>query len=188
MNEESIDEKIERLENTGLHIVSVKVLKAYCNPFKCWFELESPITKKDILICLEQGKEGLVETPLVLSDLYGKNKENFKADLARENHIRKIAYFVKNKAIEPLSLDVGVPNAGCFVDYFLQDGNHRFAAAIIKNDKEVHCHISGSSNYIKELKLWNPNSDLKELLKLYEIQYEQENRNKQKHRLKAARL
>lgn len=159
-------ETIEKLEELAYHNVPVSVLKKYCNPLKCWMELEAPITVAEVKKALKNNEEELVETPLALTMIWGKNQ--VKLENARKNHIKKIAYFVKNEPIKPIGLDVGVPSLGCFVDYFIDDGNHRFAGSIIAKRKTIPCKISGSVEHIKELGLWYPNDAMLELDALYQ--------------------
>lgn len=152
----------EDLQDKGFHVVNVKKLKRLANPFNAWCEIKKPITKKEIMQCLAENKEESVFTELVIS-IENKNKENIRK--CRENHIKKIAYFVKHGFNAPILLDVGIPEigAGFNVEHYIEDGNHRFAAAIIRQDETINCKISGSYNFMKELGLWNPNE--------YEIEY-----------------
>lgn len=148
----------EELEKNAYHILKVKDIFKLYNPFKCWIELEKEITLKEIQNCLNESSENLTETPLFL---FG----NLKADknLLRENHIRKIAFFVKNGFDDPIQIDVGLPEMGHFNDYLIEDGNHRLAAAIFRNDENIKCIVTGSEEYAKSLKFWNPNDFQKEI-------------------------
>lgn len=123
-----------------IKIISVEKLENFCNPFDgcCWKELERPITKKEI-----QKQVLLNETihplNLPINSYY------------RENHIKRIAWFVINGWTEPIDIDVGVPSLGCYVKWLIQDGNHRFAAAIMRNDKTIAATMSGSIDLMKEM-------------------------------------
>ena len=133
--------------------------------------MESPITKEEVLECLRRGEEELVKTPLALELSFSDTPMDLP--LLRENHIKKIAYFVKHEPQERVSLDVGIPSMGCFVEYFIQDGNHRFAGSIIAGREMVACGISGDLSHIKELGLWHPNEAYVELDGLYREQCEE---------------
>lgn len=154
------EKELEELEKNAFHVVPLDVLKKYCDPLGCWHDIDKPITKKEVLEALKIGNVELTDTSFVFSKEIDLKK-------ARENHIKKIAYFVENEPKEPLQLDVGLPDMGCYVDYILQDGNHRFAGSIIKQREFINCSISGSENYIKELGLWFPNDNLKKLFNHY---------------------
>ena len=166
-----IQQRIDELEPIAFHNVPVKELAKYCDPFQCWPELESPITKEEVLECLRRGEEELVKTPLALELSFSDKPMDLP--LLRANHIKKIAYFVKHEPVERLSLDVGMPSMGCFVGYFVQDGNHRLAGSIIAGRETVACGISGDLSHIKELGLWYPNEAYVELDELYRKQCEQ---------------
>lgn len=145
----------EELLALSYHELDVKTLQQYCDPFVgCWIELDKPITKEEVLQCLKEGKAELIHTPewtVVTID------KKISVKKARENHIKKVAYFVLNEMREPIGLDVGVPEMGFLSDYFIEDGNHRFAAAIIREDKIIKATLSGSLEYAKKIGLYNPN-------------------------------
>lgn len=161
----SIQTKIEELKEIALHNVPVKALMKYCNPFQCWPELEKPITKKEVLECLARGEEALVKTPLALELSFSDEKMDLA--LLRQNHIKKIAYFAKHEPTGRIRLDVGIPDMGCYISYFIDDGNHRFAGSIIAGRDTIACSISGALDHIKELGLWHPNDAYVELDGLY---------------------
>ena len=162
--------KIAQLEKLAFHNVPVNALMKYCNPFGCWPELEKPITIKEVRECLECGEEELVTTPLALELSFFD--EPLDAGFLRQNHIKKIAYFAKNTPIKSIQMDVGIPSLGCFAGYFIEDGNHRFAGAIVAGRDTIQCCISGSVDHIKELGLWYPNAAHVELAELYTARYE----------------
>lgn len=129
--------------------INVKLLKSLANPLRpCWGDCGSkPITKKEIDVVLARGTEYLVST----TENTCNNNDDIK--LNRELHIKKIAWFVKNGWKEPIWIDVGVPFMGCYVNHIVDDGNHRFSAAIFRGDKEIKAEMSGSIDYMKELGL-----------------------------------
>lgn len=80
-------------------------------------------------------------------------KEDF-ADHIDENkrrnsyHARRIAYLVKHGWDEPILVDVGCgPYGGHFM---IDDGNHRFCAAVIRGDKSIKASTAGMVSIIKE--------------------------------------
>lgn len=173
----SLQQQIDALEPLAFHNVPVQVLKNYCNPLGCWPELKKAITKKEVEMCLREGKEALAVTPDAMG--LAITGADMDAPEWRENHIKKIAYFVKHEPTKSISLDVGVPSLNCYVGYYIVDGNHRFAGAIIGGQKTIQCNISGSIEHIKELGLWYPNDSYLALEKLYDLQYENENTNRE---------
>ena len=154
--------ELEELEKIAYHEVPVNTLKKYCNPFGCWIDIEKEITKKEVLDCLKKNEQALTKT----ENSYLVKKVDY--ELARANHIKKIAYFVMNEPSEGLLIDVGIPDLGCYVDYMIDDGNHRFAGSIIAKRKIILCKIIGSEDHIKHLGLWHPNEAMKKLNSLYE--------------------
>lgn len=68
-----------------------------------------------------------------------------------EDHIARIAYLARTGWSEPIDLDVGIPEMSCWVDWPITDGNHRFAAAIVRGDQHILSSIAGSCSYIREL-------------------------------------
>lgn len=167
----SIQQRIDELEKLAFHNVPVNTLMKHCDPFGCWPELEKPITKKEVRDCLKRGEEALTKTPLALELSFSDKPMDLA--LLRENHIKKIAYFAKHAPTESLGLDVGIPSMGCYVGYFIDDGNHRFAGSIVAGRETIACGIAGSVEHIKELGLWHPNDAYVELDQLYRLQCEQ---------------
>lgn len=106
------------------------VLRRYANPFR-----NSPwgvrVTRKEVGSALR------------------KNRLEPMPDTSR--HIERIAYLVLNPAEDPIEVDVGVPELGYHSHWFIQDGNHRFAAALFRGDSFISACVSGSLNYAREL-------------------------------------
>lgn len=169
----------DELQKKAFHIIDVKKLQEYVNPLGCWAELESPITKKEVLVCLLNNDEKLTYTPLHYENAFAK--ENLSKEECRKRHIQKIAFFIKNDFSDPISLDVGIPELNAYVSYYVDDGNHRLAASILKGKESVNAHIQGSVEYAKELGLWSPNAYQEELDKRYLVDYEK-NRLEQEKR------
>jgi len=172
MNKQPQDMTLDELEEASYHELPLSRVKKLADPFGCWMELKSPITHQEVLDCLKNNQEQLTETPLAL-DAMMDLKGAFDVDEARQKHIQKIAYFVKNGFDNPIDIDVGVPSMNCYVSHMIEDGNHRLAAAIIRKDKIIKCSIMGEGSYAQELGLFNPNEYLIELVRRYDDNIEQ---------------
>ena len=61
----------------------------------------------------------------------------------RQFHVRRVAHFVVNDWTDAISIDVGVPDLGCHVDWIVIDGNHRLAAAFYRGDETIEGNVSG---------------------------------------------
>lgn len=112
--------------------ISVDKLKEKCNPLENppW-ENVKPISKEEILSCnfVEKVEE---YDPLCLEN--------------RESHIKRIAFYVRNGwEDEPITV-LCHPNI-----YPIYDGNHRFAAAIIRNDEFIMANVEGNRQEINKL-------------------------------------
>lgn len=161
---------MENNQKLAYHNLELANIIKYANPFDgCWIELDYPITKKEVLECVKNKQEELTQTPIWTEIAF--NHVKLTKEAIRLNHIKKIAYFVVNDIQDPISLEVGVPELNVYIDYIVDDGNHRLAAAIIKNQKIIKATLSGSTSHAKELGLWNPNEfELKEIEE-YEKKY-----------------
>jgi len=134
--------------NEAVVQVSVALLAEIANPLACWNELEKPITPEEVFACLKCSEEALCDTPI-----WYKVKEHGDQASLRQRHIRKIAFFVKHGSDHPISIDVGVPSLGCYVEHIIEDGNHRLAGAILKGTPYIPAEISGCMVYAEELGL-----------------------------------
>lgn len=155
------------LLDEGFHRIKVQDLLALCNPFEAWGDAGKPIEADDVLACLAAGKEALTDTPSWYENARRRTPLT-QAEL-RERHIQKVAYFVKHPATNPISVDVGVPGMGCIPDHLVDDGNHRFAGAILRGDNTIRVQVGGDLEYARELGLWNPNNSQKELCKRWGV-------------------
>lgn len=158
----------DELTEKAWHELSVAKLCKLANPLGSWAELERPITRAQIKQCIAANQQALVDTPLWTRLLSIPHSEHPTQETFRDNHIRKIAWFVVNGVRDPISLDVGVPSMGCWVDHIVDDGNHRLAGAWIRGDKTICARVSGSIDHAQELGLWNPNAFEAELQRRYD--------------------
>ncbi len=134
--------------------VRTSLLARYCDPYKgCWIDLEDPIT-------IDEVSAGLGSAPRRPPRPYETwwSAPNTKAAVAkvRRDHIRRIAWFVKNGFQDPIDVDVGVPSLGYYNTHLIVDGNHRFAAALYRmrvlgEDPVLPVALSGSLEHAREL-------------------------------------
>jgi hypothetical protein len=115
--------------------VYLKKIAQRSNPFcnTVWNDLDKPITREEIL-----SIGSLPNGP-------------------RKDHASKIFHFVKHGWTDPIQIDVGIPSLRCY-PYLIQDGNHRFAAALILRLNIVFATCSGS---ISELETLLPSGEWK---------------------------
>lgn len=155
----------EELLEYAYHNVSIEALKEIVNPLNCWIELQTPITKEDVLLSLKNKEYALNETKIWFEDMTEDRSKK------RIEHINKIAFFVKNKPQKPISIDLGTEPDYINVNYIIDDGNHRLAGSIIKGRETIKAHISGNTNLMKSLGLYSPNFFEAELERRYDEEY-----------------
>jgi hypothetical protein len=66
-------------------------------------------------------------------------------------HAGRIRYLAKHGWKDPIQLDAGIPSLNCYVDWPIQDGNHRLAAAILRGDDGILAQVAGDLEYALEL-------------------------------------
>ncbi len=76
---------------------------------------------------------------------------DFHDECLRDLHIWRVAYLVTHPDTKPIFLDVGIPHLNCYVDWIVQDGHHRLAAAFYRNDKTIPASIAGCIRTAEEL-------------------------------------
>lgn len=105
-------------------LLPVEVFAKSMNPFvwQPWQGYE--VTMSQVQQALDEGR--LVSVPTQI------------------DHAGRIAFLVVNEQSDPVEIDVGVPELDCFVDWPIQDGNHRVAAAIFANRELIRASVSGS--------------------------------------------
>ena len=135
-NHETVDDDI--------WLVSLHALRELCgdtvfdyNPWGC----QPPITAQEVHCALQRNI--LEPTPF--------STENSPQFWNRDQHIARIAYLVANQDPHPIDIDVGVPELGCHVSWPVQDGNHRGAAAILRQDSHITCTLAGSTAVLANL-------------------------------------
>lgn len=114
-------------------VVSLDKLLKIANPLTSppWKEVSEPILKEEVL------NSNITE---------GNSEYNPFNPETRNQHIAKIAFFVKNGwNDEPITI---VFNQALYPIY---DGNHRLCAAIIRNDDFILANVEGDREKIKEI-------------------------------------
>ena len=141
-------------EGYPIRWVRTSLVRELCDPFEgCWQDLSTPMTMAEVEDVLRTGTEVMhlpFEQDFSSSPLFRPP--------SRRHHAEKIAWFARYGFQEPLDIDVGVPSEGCHVRWFVQDGNHRLAAGIVRQvllgeDPWLPLEVSGSLDYAKDLGL-----------------------------------
>jgi hypothetical protein len=121
-------------ENQPVHLNLAKLVDR-SDPFRAWgFEL--PIQVSEVLEVLKSEQLSSPGNPAQ----------------TRMEHIQRIAWFVKHGWHDPIEIDVGVPELHCHVDHVIIDGNHRAAAAVVRNDPTIQANASGVVHEIEALR------------------------------------
>lgn len=110
--------------------ISVRRLARYCNPFR-----GHPWGTK---VSRQSVRKALAERRLV-------------SEPGTDDHAGRIAFLILHEANEPIDVDVGVPAMGCHVRWFVQDGNHRLAAAMMAGRETIQAMVGGQLSYAKQL-------------------------------------
>ncbi len=110
--------------------IPIPRLLRHCHPFRSrpW---GVPVRPRDVWEALATGR--LVAAP------------------GGDDHAGRIAYLMIHPSQEPIEIDVGVPGLGCYVDWLVQDGNHRLAAAFMRREPSIMACVSGDLHYAHEL-------------------------------------
>lgn len=115
----------------------VRRLVAHCDPFSNpW--TEEPLSPKDVQSALAEGR--------LLAEAFG-----ILSEWGARQHAERIAYLVVHGWDEPIEVDVGIPAFGCFPPWFVDDGNHRLAAAVVAGHEFIEASVAGDIDYAMEL-------------------------------------
>lgn len=68
-----------------------------------------------------------------------------------DDHAGRIAWLMTQPVLDPIEIEVGVPEMHCYVDWIITDGNHRVAAAFLRRDRAIAAYVGGSLEYAREL-------------------------------------
>jgi hypothetical protein len=120
--------------------IPVDRLRALCNPFTATdlWNSGGDLTS-DMVACA------------IRRNLLNRNCNDDGRLCHPDHHAQRVAYFVVQGWDTAIDVDVGVPELCCHVDWLVQDGNHRLAAAIYRGDQFIKAGVSGSSDYMLEL-------------------------------------
>lgn len=120
--------------------IPVDRLKAICNPLgECdiW-RVGKPVTAK------------MVDDAFVGGRLNPNPNASEKLKTAGD-HAGRIAYLAHYGWTKAISLDIGIPSLHCYPAWMIDDGNHRFAAAIYREDEFILADVGGCNDYMMEL-------------------------------------
>ena len=115
-------------------ILPLSQITQFCNPFESvvWRGLQTPILLSEIDDAIE-------------SNAYqDANKPYSKMFISRKEHIKRIAYLVINKQTDPIEIETEA-------NWLVNDGNHRLAAAIYRNDETINVAFYGVLEKIEYL-------------------------------------
>ena len=134
-------------DGTGTLIVAIDIQK-FLEEFPgyltevLWPDLGKPITQDEIrkqVIYLSVTPDKLEVTPY--------NPIRFKP-WRRCQHARRIAHFVIHGITDPIQMDLGCPDLGSPATWPIEDGHHRFLAAVFRGDKFILAYAGGELEYI----------------------------------------
>jgi len=134
------------MEDDCTYLFDLAKLQEYADPFVSvvWHNLESPITREEVALAITEGRLLAEQHPDFSYGLCGK-------EWGRQEHIERVAYLVVNPSPEPIWLDVGCEDLGCYVSWIIQDGNHRMAAALYRGDTTIRVSAGGDMDVIESL-------------------------------------
>lgn len=123
----------------GPKYADVARLRGVCDPFAgvCWWQdLDRPLT-------LAEVHRAAPVPPSKAWDAWPP------PPCPRETHAGRVRWFVEHGWRTPIAVDVGVPNLGCHVSWPVIDGNHRFAAAIVRGDARIRADFAGDVRLVR---------------------------------------
>ncbi|MCK9459514.1 MAG: hypothetical protein M0R80_07740 [Proteobacteria bacterium] len=121
--------------------INIKKLQQEWSPFRdcIWVNVDRPITREEIANAIKKKQFITPETP--------KPKDSIWDVSSREQHLQRIAWFVCNFSDNyPIEIDFGIPGYG---NLRVDDGNHRFAAAIYLKKKYISAICGGAISEIE---------------------------------------
>lgn len=117
--------------------LSVAKLKELADPTATspWTIQSNKALRKKVMLCLED-------------ECYSTEPVGEKANAY--THASRIAYFVKHGFGDPIEVDFGIPSMCFRPGWPIDDGNHRYYAAILRGDDYIMAKVSGEADYIEE--------------------------------------
>jgi hypothetical protein len=121
--------------------ISIEKLLTICrHPYENEIWIPGQVVKRDIITrCIERGR-------LLHPKQYEDEQDEDNCTMLQ--HHERIAWLVVNGWEEPIEVDFGVSFGRQW--YPLQDGHHRLAAAIYRNELFILASCSGSISRIEE--------------------------------------
>ena len=125
---------------------SVPKLAQRFNPFVnfVWYEIGKPLTKVGVSTAIAEGR--------LLTEACSKGLQEGRT-WTRQMHIERVAWLVVNGWDDAIEVDVGIPNLGYVIEWWILDGNHRFAAAVYRGDTSILVSPSGQTDIFAEFEL-----------------------------------
>lgn len=129
-------------EDAGNRMVSVERLRKHLDPFS------NPPWEGAASLSID-GIKAAIADGFFLATPYSEWK--YTAAWTVEQHIARIAYLCVHGWTDAIEIDVGIPSMGCHVDWMITDGNHRFAAAIVREDEYILSSLAGCCATMRKL-------------------------------------
>lgn len=86
-----------------------------------------------------------------LNDTSSTTEYNPTIVWTRQQHIHRIAFFVKNGWERPITIDTGIPSLGRIPLHPIMDGHHRIAAAIFLKYNTIQATPHGDLDIFEQL-------------------------------------
>lgn len=124
-----------------IYEISVRsILRVFKNPMTTHVWGERPFTARDVKKFIQENR---LEARVWDGSPSDKNTmRHVEEPDKRDFHIARIAYMVVNPQNHPICLEIACPEIGMY-DNHLEDGNHRFAAALVRGDKKILVTFGG---------------------------------------------
>src|SRR6185503_7928435 len=124
-------------------LLPVAKVRELCDPIASnpWGTI--PFTAQDVMDFVRRGE--LRDTPVEYGGLGYPEPWDWREEAKR------VAYFVVHGWSDPIHLDIGVLVLGYAPEWPVLDGNHRLAAAIVRQDETILAAVSGQLDRAREL-------------------------------------
>lgn len=136
-------------EPKSVRVSIARLLEEFdANPYEqvVWdMDLTTVITREEVAAAIADGSHALTAGTACNEAML------HNAPLSREYHIGRVAHFVVNGWDDAIELDVGIPSMGYFPAWPIQDGNHRFAAAVYRGDESILADVAGRADWIEDI-------------------------------------
>lgn len=68
-----------------------------------------------------------------------------------DRHVERIAYLLHHGWTDAIEVDVGIPSLGFWIDWPIQEGNHRLLAALTRKDPFILASVAGEVDFIRKM-------------------------------------